>query len=77
MNKQISLTMPQALFAASKEYSDNLGYRTVQEFVLDLVRNKVVVENLERYRAIEARMDAGSGVKTFNQKDAVAYLKRM
>jgi hypothetical protein len=75
MNKQISLTMPETLFRASKDYSDGLGYRTVQEFVLDLVRNKVVLENLERYKEIEARMGAGKGARTFSQKGAVSYLK--
>ena len=67
MNKQISLTIPTPLFEASKEYYQILGYRTLQEFILDLIRKKVVLENIERYREIEKRMKKGSGVKKFNQ----------
>ena len=73
--KQISLTMPENLFQASKEYSNEFGYRNVQEFILDLVRNRVILENIERYKEIEKRMKKGIGVKKFSQKDAVKYLK--
>lgn len=77
MTKQISLAMPETLFEASKEYSKELGYRSMQEFVLELVRNKVIVENINRYREIEGRMKAGSGVKKFDQKGAARYLKEL
>jgi metal-responsive CopG/Arc/MetJ family transcriptional regulator len=73
--KQISLTLPEPLFEASKEYSEEYGFRTLQEFILDLLRNKVVLENAERYREIEERMKSGKGVKKFTQAEAVKYLK--
>lgn len=75
MNKQISLTIPEALFETSKEYYEGLGFRNLQEFILDLIRRKVVLNNVERYREIEERMKRGVGVKKFNQKTAVKYLR--
>ena len=42
--KQISLTIPENLFEASKEYYEELGYRNLQEFILDLIRKKVIIE---------------------------------
>ena len=75
MTKQISLTMPEILFEASKEYYQLLGYKNLQEFILDLLRKKVIVENIERYREIEERMKKGKGVKKFDQKGAVKYLR--
>ena len=51
--KQISLTLPENLFNLSKEHSNEYGFRSVQEFIIDLVRNKVIVEKAERYKAIE------------------------
>jgi len=73
--KQISLTMPEVLFEASKEYYQELGYRNMQEFIVDLIRKKVILENLERYREIEERMKKGIGVKKFSKKDAIKYLR--
>ncbi len=75
--KQISLTMPKNLFDASKDYSEEFGYRNLQEFIVDLVRRKVILENIERYKGIEERMKKGIGVKKFSQKDAVKYLKSL
>lgn len=75
MSKQVSLTLPETLFEASIEYYKELGYLSLQEFILDLVRKKVVLENVERYREIEERMKKGIGVKKFNKKQAVRYLK--
>mgnify|MGYP001591765756 CR=1 FL=1 len=73
--KQISLAMPENLFHASKEYSEEFGYKNIQELILDLVRRRVILENIERYRQIEERMKKGIGVRSFAQKDAVRYLK--
>ena len=75
--KQISLTMPENLLKASKEYSKEFGYRNLQEFVLELIRNKVFFERIERYQKIENDMIRGKNVKKFNQKDAVEYLKSL
>ena len=75
MNKQISLTLPENLFKASKEYYTELGYKNLQEFILALLRQKVMLENFDRYREIEERMKRGVGVKKLKQKDAVKYLR--
>ena len=73
--KQISLTIPENLLKASKEYSKEFGYKNIQEFVLELIRKKVFFERMERYQKIENDMISGKNVKKFNQKDAVEYLK--
>ena len=75
--KQISLTIPENLLKASKEYSKEFGYRNIQEFVLELIRKKVFFERMERYQKIENDMIRGKNVKKFNQKDAVEYLKNL
>ncbi|MCX6671968.1 MAG: ribbon-helix-helix domain-containing protein, partial [Euryarchaeota archaeon] len=75
--KQISLTLPENLLNATKDYSKEFGYRNVQEFILELVRNRVLFENIERYQKIEQDMKRGKNVKKFSQKDAVKYLKSL
>lgn len=75
--KQISLSLPENLLNATKDYSKEFGYRNVQEFIIELVRNRVLYENIERYQKIEQEMKAGKKVKKFNQKDAVKYLKSL
>ena len=75
--KQISLTIPENLLKASKEYSKEFGYRNLQEFILELIRKKVFFERMERYQKIENDMIRGKNVKKFNQKDAVEYLKSL
>ena len=75
--KQISLTIPENLLQASKEHSEQFGYKNVQEFILDLVRDKVVLQNIERYRKIDERMTKGIGVKKFSQKGAVSHIKEL
>jgi len=75
--KQISLTIPENLLKASKEYSKEFGYRNIQEFVLELIRKKVFFEKIERYQKIENDMIRGKNVKKFSQKDAVEYLKSL
>jgi len=72
---QISVTLPETLFAASKEYSEEYGYRNIQEFIVDLLRKKVFLENADRYREIEERMKKGVGLQRFNQQEAVRYLR--
>ena len=75
--KQISLTMPESLLKASKEYSKEFGYRNIQEFILELIRKKVFFENVEQYREIEKDMIKGKNVKKLNQRDAVEYLESL
>jgi metal-responsive CopG/Arc/MetJ family transcriptional regulator len=73
--KQISLSMPENLFKASNDYTKELGYRSLQEFILELIRNKVMLENIGRYNNIEKDMKAGKNVKKFNKKEALKYIK--
>lgn len=75
--KQISLTIPENLLKASKEYSKEFGYRNIQEFILELIRKKVFFEKIERYQKIEKEMILGKKVKKFNQKDAIEYLESL
>ena len=75
ISKQISLVIPVPLLEASREYSEEYGYRTIQEFIIDLLRKKVLLENEQRYREIEEKMKKGIGVKKFSQKEAVKYLR--
>ena len=78
MGKQISLTVPEALLLTSIEYAKDLGYRNVQEFILDLMRKRVISKkNLERYREIERKMDQGIDVKTFSQEEALDYIRNL
>lgn len=75
--KQISLTIPENLLQASKDYSEQFGYKNVQEFILDLVRDKIMLRNIESYRKIDERMRKGIGVKKLSQKNAVRYIKEL
>lgn len=75
MTRQISLTLPESLWFLSRDYTAAYGYRSLQEFIVDLVRKKLLPENLDRYKAIEERMKKGVRVKKFNQKEAMQYLK--
>jgi len=75
--KQISLSMPETLFKASEEYTHEFGYRSLQEFILELLRKKIVLERMERYKQIEEEMKVGKNVKKFRQSEAVKYLKSL
>lgn len=75
--KQISLTIPENLLKASKEYSKEFGYRNIQEFILELIRRKIFYEQLDRYQKIEKDMILNKKIKKYNQKDAIEYLKSL
>ena len=75
--KQISVTMPKNLFNASRDYTREFGYRNLQEFILELLRKKVVLERVERYNHIEEEMKAGKKVKRLSQAEAAAYVKNL
>lgn len=75
MAKQISLTIPDILFETSKDYYEALGFRSLQEFILDLMRRKLILEKIQRYKEIEQKMKNGRGVKRLKQKEAVNYLR--
>lgn len=75
--KQISLTIPEKLLKETKNYTKEYVYRNVQELILELVRNRVLNEKIERYQRIEQDMQQGKKVKKFSQKEAVEYLKSL
>lgn len=75
--KQISFTIPEKLLNETKNYIKEYGYRNVQELILELVRNRVLYERIERYQRIEHDMQHGKKVKKFSQKEAVEYLKSL
>ena len=52
MNKQIRLTMPEPMFYFAKQQSKKEGHRSVQEYVLQLVREQAIRE--ERYKLLES-----------------------
>lgn len=70
--EQISLTLPEVLFKESREYIKEYGYKNVQELVLDLLRQKVLIEKVERYKKIDQELDKQKGM---SQKEAIKYLK--
>jgi metal-responsive CopG/Arc/MetJ family transcriptional regulator len=77
MNKQISLTLPETLFKASKEYSEAMGYRSTQEFIVDVVRRRVLLDEEERLRRVEEEMDRAN-VKRFSaKKEALEHLDKL
>lgn len=69
--------MPENLFKASIDYTNELGYRNLQEFILELVRKRVMLKTIDRYNQIEEGMNAGKKVKKFKQKEALNYLKSL
>ncbi len=71
--KQISVTMPANLFKASKDYSEEYGYKNIQEFILDEIRKKVMAKRIARYEQIEAEMDREA--KAMGKKEAIAFLE--
>ena len=66
--KQISLTLPVKLIEESDRFVEEYGYRNIQELILELLRNKVLVE---RYGTIEKSM----GGKKMNKTEAYEYVK--
>jgi len=78
MTKQISLTLPENLFDASKKYSQDMGYRSTQEFIVELVRRKIFFEKEKRYMTWEAEMDRDKTTKTHRTKrSALEHLDRL
>lgn len=72
--KQISLTLPENLLKASKRYIEKYGYRNVQDLILEMLRDRVLAENIKRYLKIEERMKKGIGVTRVRAEEAEKYL---
>jgi len=75
--KQISLTMPENLLKASQEYIKDFGYKNVQELILELIRNKVIIQKIERYQQIESEMINNTKIKEYNQKEALNFINNL
>lgn len=44
MNTQINLRLPEKLLASAKSYSEEHGFSTIQEFIKEMVREKLFDE---------------------------------
>jgi hypothetical protein len=75
MSTQISLTLPDEIHTTSTKYAKDNGFRSVQEYILDSLRERIVHDR--RARIIEERMKRGKGVKTFSQEEAKAFLRSL
>jgi hypothetical protein len=71
--KQISLTLPDNLFRASQKYTEEFGYRNMQELILELIRERMLAEKIARYREIENSMK--SKAKKLTKAQALEYVK--
>lgn len=73
MSKQISITIPQKMYDETREHYDELGFRSIQEFILDSHRRRLVAEkrHQEILRELKKR---GKGL---SQKEANAFLERL
>ncbi len=69
---QISVTVPEQLFSAAKQKYEELGYRNMQEYFLELARRDVY---WKKYAEIEKRMMQGKGVKKMSKEEAIKYVK--
>lgn len=74
-SKQISVTMPSKLFESSKNYVKEFGYKSVQELILELMRERIMEKNLERYEKIEKEMKKNA--KNYTQAEAIEHLRKL
>ncbi len=44
-NPQINIRLPSKLQSATEQYVDNYGYRNIQEFILEAIRDKIFRDN--------------------------------
>ena len=44
-NPQINIRLPAKLQSATEQYVDNYGYRNIQEFILEAIRDKIFRDN--------------------------------
>jgi metal-responsive CopG/Arc/MetJ family transcriptional regulator len=48
MNKQINIRMPQKLLSSVRNYSDKHGYGSIQEFIKEMLREKLFEPQLTK-----------------------------
>ncbi len=58
---QISLTIPDGMLSTAKRKAKTEGYRSVQEYLLQALRDKWFMDNLPRYERIFNEMKSGKG----------------
>ena len=73
MSKQISITMPEQLYKESCKQVKKLGFRSVQEFILDSHRKRVLSQ--KRYEEILYELKT-KGTK-LTQKEALNFLGKL
>ncbi|MBI1974211.1 hypothetical protein HYS54_05340 [Candidatus Micrarchaeota archaeon] len=71
---QISLAIPQQLYAESKNYYMEYGYKNLQELLLDLLRQRVLFDKIRRYRQLELGLE---GKKGMSQEEAIRKLEAL
>lgn len=86
---QISLTIPDEMLNTVKKRAKAEGFRNVQEYLLQALRDKWFLDNLPRYEKLAADLDKGKGYsmsidefKQYNallrkgsEKEAEAFMK--
>lgn len=60
---QISLAIPDGMLAAAKKRAKAEGYRSVQEYLLQALRDKWFMDNLPRYERIYREAKEGKGYR--------------
>ena len=58
---QISLAIPEGMLRTAKQKAKAEGYRSVQEYMLQALRDKWFIDNLSRYERIAKDLDNGKG----------------
>jgi Arc/MetJ-type ribon-helix-helix transcriptional regulator len=60
---QISLAIPEPMLKAAQRKARAEGYRSVQEYILQALRDKWFIDNLPRYERIAKELEEGKGTK--------------
>lgn len=63
MNRQISLTIPEPMLRKAQQKAKEEGFRNVQEYCLQALRDKWFMDNLPRYERIAKQMERRPGKK--------------
>lgn len=61
--KQVNISVPNKLYSKIEEYVEEYGYRNAQDLFLDLIRRKVIFENVDNIPLREDFIDEMLNVK--------------
>jgi hypothetical protein len=61
---QISLSIPEGMLKAAKAKAKAEGHRSVQEYILQCMRDKWFMDRLPHYERIAKELDEGKGTTT-------------